>query len=54
MLTKLLYCVVMGVRRHINCLRFWPGLRETLLISLVDIKRQLYGIASVDVRLSFS
>ena len=41
------------VRRHIICLRFRPGLRETLLTSLVDIKRQLCGIASADVRLSF-
>ena len=39
-----------GVRRHIICPRFWPGLRETLLIVLVDIKRRLCGIASVGVR----
>ena len=26
------------VCRHINCPRFRPGLRETLLTSLVDIK----------------
>ena len=38
------------VRRHIICLRFRPGLRDTLLTSLVDIKRRLCGIASVDVR----
>ena len=28
----------LGVCRHINCPRFRPGLRETLLTSLVDIK----------------
>ena len=38
------------VRRHIICPRFRPGLRETLLIVLIDIKRRLCGIASVDVR----
>jgi hypothetical protein len=37
------------VRRHIKWHRFRPGLRETLLTSLVDIKRRLCGIASVDV-----
>ena len=42
-----------AVRRHINCHRFKPGLRETLLTSLIDIKRRLCGIASVDVGLSF-
>ena len=44
----------MTVRRHIKWHRFRPGLRETLLTSLVDIKRRLCGIASVDVRLSYS
>ena len=43
-----------SVRRHIKWHGFRPGLRETLLISLVDIKRRLCGIASVDVRLSAS
>ena len=45
--------VARDVRRHINCHRFKPGLRETLLTSLIDIKRRLCGIASVDVGLSF-
>ena len=39
-----------NVRRHIKWHRFRSGLRETLLTSLFDIKRQLCGIASVDVR----
>ena len=38
------------VHRHINCHRFRPVPRETLLIMLVDIKRRLCGIASVGVR----
>ena len=48
-------CRIEGiVRRHIKWHRLRPGLRETLLTSLVDIKRGLCGIASVDVRLFFS
>jgi len=39
-----------SVHRHIKWHRFKSGLRETLLTSLVDIKRRLCGIASVDVR----
>lgn len=42
-----------GVRRHIICPRFRPGLRETLLTFVFDFKRRLCGIASVDARLSF-
>ena len=44
---------LIGVRRHIKWHRFRPGLRETLLTFLFDIKRRLCGIASVDVRLFF-
>jgi len=36
-----------------DCLRFRPGLRETLLTCFIDIKRRLCGIASVDAVLSF-
>ena len=43
-------CLVSIVRRHIKWHRSWARLRETLLIMLVDIRRQLYGFASVDVR----
>ncbi len=39
-----------SVRRHIKWHLFRHGLRETLLTSLVDIKRRLCGIASVDIR----
>ena len=38
------------VRRHVKWHRFQLGLRETLLTLLIDIKRQLCGIASVDVQ----
>ena len=40
-----------NVRRHIKWHLFRARLRETLLTSLVDIKRRLCCIASVDVRL---
>ena len=46
--------MVKAVRRHIKWHGFRPGLRETLLTSLVDIKRRLCGIASVDVQWCFS